>query len=88
MNPGDDVQSVAVAQAHIDDRIVWRIPVYAGLGLRHGFDSLRHKSPLLHRARQPVEERLVVIDDQERLASNICDGVVGCHLRYRHSVDI
>ena len=62
---GDHVEAVAVAKTHVDHRIGRRgglqmdQPVGDRLGGHHS------EAAALHRARQPLQKRLVVLDDQK-----------------------
>ena len=62
----DDVEAVAVAEPHVDHRIGRRIGARLGDRLLDALGRLDHEAAAFHGARQPGQERLVVIDDQQR----------------------
>ena len=63
---GDDVEAVAVAEPHVDHGEGRRVLRDRGETLGDRFGAAHGKAPALHAAHQPREERLVVIDDQQR----------------------
>ena len=62
-----DVQPVAVLQTQVHHCKGRRTRRGDGRSGRHGLGRLDLEAPLLHRPRQPLQERLVIVDDQQGL---------------------
>ena len=63
----DHVEAVAVLEPHVDDGEGGVARFHLGARLGDRFRRLGDEAALLHGAREPLQERLVVVDDEKDL---------------------
>ena len=62
---GDHIQAIAVFEPHVDDRECGRLRADQVDALGDGMSAAHFEAAKLHSAREPLQERTIVIDDDE-----------------------
>jgi hypothetical protein len=85
MQRHNHIEPVAVFKAQVHHRIGWLAGTRQRLAVGHGFGNRHLEAAPFHRAAEPREKRLVIVNEQQRALFARARFALSCRFRSAHS---